>query len=269
MKKFAVVGNPVNHSLSPVIHQQFARQFDIQLEYTKIQVEAGEFQNVVNTFRHQGGAGLNVTVPYKTDAYAISQQLSTSATLAKAVNTLIFNAESIKGDNTDGTGLVNDLIHNHGFNITNKSILILGAGGAVSGVLGPLLIQQPQVIVIANRTVAKAIDLQQNFSHLGSIIGCGLDQIKSLKFDLIINGTAASLAGQTPSIDIDLLKDVQFAYDMMYASEATVFMRWAQANGVEWVADGLGMLVEQAAAAFEIWHGVKPDTRQVLIKLRA
>ena len=268
MKKFAVVGNPVDHSLSPVIHQQFAEQFDIELEYTKIHVETGEFMHVVETFRDQGGHGLNVTVPYKSEAYEIAEQLSPHAEQAKAVNTLTFSKKDIAGDNTDGIGLVTDLVNNHGFEISNKSILILGAGGAVSGVLGPLLQQKPKFIVIANRTVAKALNLENLFSSSGCVKGCGLDQIEPLEFDLIINGTAASLTGQTPSIAGELVQNAQLAYDMMYAKEPTSFMRWATENGVGFATDGLGMLVEQAAAAFSIWHQVTPDIRVILDKLR-
>ncbi len=269
MKKFAVIGNPVDHSLSPVIHQQFARQFNIDLEYTKIHADAGEFHTLVEAFRNQGGSGLNVTIPYKSESYAISERLSASAELAKAVNTLSFDGQTVKGDNTDGVGLVNDLVNNHQFEISGKTILILGAGGAVRGVLGPLLLQQPEYIWVANRTSCKALELENNFSQLGPIKGCGLDQIEALKFDLMINGTAASLGGQTPVIDADLLKPIQFAYDMMYATEPTAFMRWAMENNVSRAVDGLGMLVEQAAASFAIWHDVTPNTRQVLSQLRA
>ncbi len=268
MKRFAVVGNPVDHSLSPIIHQQFAKQFDIVLEYSKIHVEAGEFVDIVETFRDQDGSGLNVTIPYKSEAYAISDRLSPTAKLAKAVNTLSFVEKKITGDNTDGVGLVNDLITNHHFEISAKTILIIGAGGAVRGVLGALLQQQPKQIIIANRTMEKAIELEKLFLPYGCVKGCGLDQIEPLKFDLIINGTAASLSGQKPSIAADLLQDVQLAYDMMYASQPTVFMRWALENGADRVTDGLGMLVEQAAVAFSIWHNVTPNTEKVLTGLR-
>ena len=269
MKNFAVIGNPVSHSLSPIIHQQFANQFDIDLQYVKIHADEGEFQSKIDEFKSQGGCGLNVTVPYKSQAFEISDQLSEQAKLARAVNTLSFRDNFIYGENTDGTGLVNDLVQNHKYEISGKSILIIGAGGAVSGVLAPLLAQHPAQIIIANRTVEKATDLASRFSHLGNIQGCGLDQIEQLEFGLVINGTAASLGGKVPKISIDLLQNVLLAYDMMYSKEPTVFMRWAQDNGAKSTIDGLGMLVEQAATAFEVWHDVKPDTSTVLINLRA
>jgi len=269
MKNFAVIGNPVNHSLSPLIHHQFARQFDIELEYVKIQAREGEFRRKIDEFNSNGGSGLNVTVPYKAEAFAMSDHSTPAAQLAKAVNTLSFQDDLIVGDNTDGIGLINDLTGNHNFEITNKKILILGAGGAVSGVLGPLLEQNPATVLVANRTLKKAVELEQRFSHIGLIKGCGLDQIEPLKFDLIINGTAASLAGQKLDLSNNLLNDVELAYDMMYSDEPTIFMCWAKENGVRKVVDGLGMLVEQAAAAFEIWHQHKPQTSVVLTELRA
>ena len=269
MKKFAVIGNPVSHSLSPVIHQQFARQFDIELEYVKIHADEGEFLTKIDEFKARGGCGLNVTVPYKTQAFAISDRLLGNAVHAKAVNTLSFSDNLILGENTDGTGLVNDLMQNHQFEIAGKMVLIIGAGGAVSGVLAPLLAHQPALVVIANRTAQKAVDLANYFSHLGNVEGCGLDQIEQLEFDLVVNGTAASLSGRTPEISNKLLHNVRLAYDMMYSKEPTVFMHWARANGAKTTVDGLGMLIEQAAAAFEIWHKVRPETGAILTNLRA
>ena len=264
MKKFAVIGNPVNHSLSPVIHDLFARQFDVCLEYLKIQAQEGEFLQSVTQFVKQGGHGLNVTVPYKADACALSDQLSHRAELANAVNTLSFRENLVYGDNTDGEGLIEDLERNHTISLFSKRILILGAGGAVSGVIGPLLEKKPALITIANRTVKKAKDLQKKFSQLGPIAACGLAEIDPVGNDIVINATAASLANQVPDVDASVLQHTQLAYDMMYSPDPTVFMQWAASKGVDRVTDGLGMLVEQAAAAFFIWHNKHPETKSVL-----
>ena len=269
MKKFAVIGNPISHSLSPVIHQQFAKQFDINLEYTKIQAESSQFGQKISEFRANGGFGLNVTVPYKKDAFVLAEQLSDSSILAKSVNTLSFNEGKINGDNTDGLGLINDLKVNKGITLSTKRILILGAGGAVSGVIGPLLAQHPELLLIANRTAEKARDLAAQFSTAGPVIGCGLKNIEKTKFDLVINGTAASMTGELPQVNSKVLEDVAFAYDMMYSDSSTTFINWAQQHGVINTADGLGMLVEQAAASFFIWHAKRPDTGSVLKHLRS
>lgn len=268
MKKYAVIGKPVAHSLSPVIHQQFASQFDINLEYTKIHAEPAEFDQSIREFRENGGCGLNVTLPYKKNAFDLSEQLSKTALMAKSVNTLSFRGDRIAGDNTDGTGLVNDIQVNNNINLKAKRILVLGAGGAVCGVIGPLLAQQPDVVVIANRTARKARDLEQQFCKFGPVKGCGINEIEQTKFDLVINGTAASLGGQVPAITSKVLQGVEFAYDMMYSDRPTIFIDWARQNGVANSSDGLGMLVEQAAASFYIWHERQPETRSVLEYLR-
>lgn len=267
MKKYAVIGNPVSHSLSPVIHQKFAGQFDIDLAYSKIHAEPADFGQQVSAFKAAGGCGLNVTLPFKKEAFAISDQLSKPALLAESVNTLSFRNNTVAGDNTDGTGLVKDLQVHH-IGLHGKRILILGAGGAVSGVIGPLLDQQPELIVIANRTVQKALDLQARFCKFGQVTGCGLNQTLQIKFDLVINGTAASLAGSVPQIDPKVLDSVELAYDMMYAARPTAFIRWVRRHADVRTADGLGMLVAQAAASFYIWHGKTPDTGAVVTQLR-
>ena len=268
MKKYAVIGNPVSHSLSPVIHQHFAKQFDINLEYTKIQAQPAEFDEKINGFKANDGIGLNVTVPYKKQAFTMSDKLSHAARLAQSVNTLSFNNDQVLGDNTDGTGLVSDLKINKKVSLSAKRILILGAGGAVSGVIGPLLEQQPDLVLIANRTAEKAVDLANQFNKYGPVKGCGLNTIDEFKFDLVINGTAASLAGEVPQVTTKVLQDVEFAYDMMYSDRPTTFVEWVRQNGVENSADGLGMLVEQAAAAFFIWHAKQPNTDSLLTHLR-
>ena len=268
MKKFAVIGNPVSHSLSPLIHHQFAGQFDLDLEYKTLQAEPLEFDKKINDFKSNEGSGLNVTVPYKKNAFTISDRLSSSAILAKAVNTLSFEDDQIVGDNTDGAGLVNDLQINKQIRLKNKRILILGAGGAVSGVIGPLLEQKPEQLLIANRTASKALELESRFCTYGPIKGCGLNDIDQIKFDLVINGTAASLSGQVPQVAAGIMDNVEFAYDMMYADRPTAFLDWALKKGVTKMADGLGMLVEQAAVSFYIWHAKQPDTNAVLTNLR-
>lgn len=268
MKKFAVIGNPVSHSLSPVIHQQFARQFDIDLSYERIKAQSGEFHEKVSSFRENGGSGLNVTVPYKKLAFEISDHLSESAIMAQAVNTLSFDRGKITGDNTDGTGMVTDIQVNQHVSVRGRRILILSAGGAVSGVIAPLLAQQPDFVVIANRTATKAQALEARFESLGPVKGCGLNDIDETNFDLLINGTAASLAGEVPTLEDRVIEGVDFAYDMMYADRPTPFLEWVRKMGVKNSADGLGMLVEQAAASFYLWHDKQPDTGSVLNYLR-
>ena len=269
ISKYAVMGNPVSHSLSPRIHQMFARQCDIALQYSAIEVEEGAFQAAVSQFRDEGGKGLNITVPFKQQAWHLADQRSSRAELAGAVNTLKFNGEdSIFGDNTDGAGMLRDLTTNLAKQVSGARILIIGAGGAVRGVLGPLLEMQPLILHIANRTAAKARDLAAVFSEFGPCTASGLDELGGVSCDIVINGTAASLQGKVPDLPARILTNETLAYDMMYGKQATPFMLWASKNGVTQCSDGLGMLVEQAAESFFIWHGVKPDTKPVLQALR-
>lgn len=264
-RRFAVMGNPVNHSKSPFIHQQFARQMSIKLEYIAIQVDVGGFVQAVDQFRATGGAGLNITVPFKLDAYRYAEKLSDRARRAGAVNTLKFDAQ-VFGDNTDGVGLVRDLQTNLGVALKGKRVLVLGAGGAVRGVLGPLGEAQPASVAIANRTAVKAKELAADFA---GVAGGGFDAIEGQVFDVVINGTAASLEGKIPDLPPKLFAPNSLAYDMMYADKAKPFLSWAQSQGAARVSDGLGMLVEQAAESFFIWHGKRPDTKPVLTHLRA
>lgn len=266
---YAVMGNPIAHSKSPRIHAAFASQTQQDLDYTTILVELGELKTAVDNFRKQGGHGLNITVPFKTDAFAIADQHSERALKAEAANTLVLNKDgSIFADNTDGAGLVRDLTHNHGLTLRNKKILVLGAGGAVQGVLLPLLSEQPQQLVIANRTSEKAVALADKFSDSGSISGGGFDNLDGEKFDLIINGTAASLKGEVPAIPDDILANGGVCYDMMYSNEPTAFVQWGNEHRASQSLDGLGMLVEQAAESFRLWRGVQPDTDPVINLLR-
>ncbi len=269
MDQYAVVGNPIAHSKSPEIHRLFAEQTGHQLEYSKMLVAKAHFVEEVSAFFALGGKGLNVTVPFKEEAYRFADQLSSRATLAGAVNTLAVNESgNILGDTTDGAGLVADLQRLH-WPIAGARILVLGAGGAVRGVLQPLLEQQPAEITICNRTEQKAHQLAEVFGHLGVIQGSGFQQLEGSTFDFIINGTAASLAGELPPLADSLIDSKTRVYDMMYAAEATPFIAWAQARGAQACSDGLGMLVGQAAESFWLWRRVRPELAPVLANLRA
>ncbi|HYW92207.1 MAG TPA: shikimate dehydrogenase [Gammaproteobacteria bacterium] len=269
MDRYAVMGNPVAHSRSPEIHRRFAEQTGQALVYEAILVPRDGFADAVHAFREAGGRGLNVTVPFKQEAYALSARRTARAERAGAVNTLSFGAEdSLSGDNTDGAGLVRDLTLNHGIELEDSAILLLGAGGAVRGVLGPLLEAGPLRTVLANRTPDKAVSLARQFATLGNVEGTGLDGLDGRRFDLVINGTSASLAGQLPTLPDDLLRSGAVCYDMVYADEPTPFMRWAREHGARLAVDGLGMLVEQAAESFYIWRAVRPRTAPVIEALR-
>lgn len=267
--QYAVFGNPITHSKSPLIHAEFAAQTGQAMIYTKQLVQLGGFKEAAQAFFAGGGKGLNVTVPFKQDAFSFASRLTDRAKLAGAVNTLARQENGeILGDTTDGIGLVRDVTVNRHWQIRGKRVLILGAGGAVRGVLEPLLAQQPQHVVIANRTVDKALQLCKDFAEKGYLCGCGFDMLPGQQFDLVINGTSAGLGGELPPLPDDLLAADAKAYDMLYGDKPTAFMTWAQQHGADEVADGLGMLVEQAAASFEIWRGCRPETAAVIEKLR-
>lgn len=267
---YCVMGNPISHSLSPQIHSAFAEQTGQALRYQAVLVEPGEFAGAVEEFHKAGGRGLNVTVPFKQEAWALAEERSPRAELAGAVNTILFDREGrCCGDNTDGVGFVRDHLYNQGGSIEGHRILVLGAGGAVRGVLGPLLEKHPAQLVIANRTPVKARELKALFARLGEIETYSFAALAGLEFDLIINGTAASLKGELPSLPENILARSGWCYDMMYATEPTPFVRWGCAHGAEKSIDGLGMLVEQAAEAFFLWRGVRPATAPVIERLRA
>lgn len=267
--RYAVMGNPVAHSKSPAIHKLFAHQFGHNIEYIAIQVDAGGFAQAVEQFRARGGKGLNVTVPFKLEAFRLADQLSDRATLAEAVNTLKFEADGkVFGDNTDGAGLVHDIEINLGVTLRDKNILILGAGGAVRGVLDPILRHRPAKIVIANRTVSKAKDLVRAFSAHGKVEAVSFDDLRGRHFDIVLNGTSASLQGELPPLPVTIYARAALAYDMMYGDRPTPFMEWSMLHGADRVADGLGMLVEQAAESYFVWRGVRPETRPVIAALR-
>jgi shikimate dehydrogenase len=265
---YAVIGNPIEHSKSPLIHAAFARQTGQDLRYERILGDLEEFEADVEAFFAGGGRGLNVTVPFKERAFRLADNLSERAHAAGAVNTLAARDGGLYGDNTDGAGLVRDLACNHLFDLAGARILVLGAGGAVRGVLLPLLEERPGRLVIANRTAAKALALAGAAAPHGEVLGCGLDELAGQRFDLIINGTAAGLADRVPDIPDDCLAPGGWTYDMMYASEPTAFVRWGRAHGAARALDGLGMLVEQAAESFRLWRGLQPDTAPVIAALR-
>lgn len=263
--RYAVFGNPIEHSKSPFIHTLFAEQTGQQLIYTAELVEAGGFNQAVTRFAENGGKGLNITVPFKQDAWQLATQRSQRAQRAGAVNTLVIRGTGeYFGDNTDGIGLVRDLVNNHNLRLEGKAILIIGAGGAVRGVIEPLLAGKPAALTIANRTKEKALQLAKDFSDLGSIKACGLDEFGTSSYDIIINGTSASLSGELPALPATLITKNTFCYDMMYAIEPTPFMRWARQHGAKHVVDGKGMLVEQAAESFRLWRGCEPETAPVI-----
>ncbi len=266
--EYAVMGNPIKHSKSPQIHSLFAEQTKQSIHYTAIQVDTGGFKQAVGNFAAHKGKGLNITVPFKEEAWALVDERSERAERAGAINTIKFLGNGkLYGDNTDGVGLVNDLKNNYKINITAKRVLLMGAGGAARGVLAPLLNEKPAGIVVVNRTQSKAKELAEHFADLGNISGCGYDNLSSQQFDIIINATAASLHGELPPLPDKLVSAEACCYDMMYGQQ-TPFMQWAAQQGVQTVADGLGMLVEQAAESFYIWRDVRPDTGAVLDVLR-
>jgi shikimate dehydrogenase len=266
---YGVMGNPVAHSKSPQIHQAFAQQTGQDMDYRAILVPLDGFAAALAQFQGEGGAGLNITVPFKVEAWQLADERSARAERAGAVNTLMFRADGSRfGDNTDGAGLVRDLRDNHEVHLEGARILLLGAGGAVQGVLAPLLQEQPAQIVIANRTADKGRALAEHFSDLGPLSGGGFEELGAQRFDVIINGTAASLRDEVPPLPDTALHHNSVCYDMMYSDTPTAFVRWGRARGARLSVDGLGMLVEQAAESFLLWRGVRPDSAAVIARLR-
>lgn len=268
MDRYAVMGHPVAHSQSPFIHALFAVQTGERLRYEAICVEPGSFAEAVAAFQNAGGRGLNVTLPFKEEAFAIADVASDRAAQAGAANTLLFDsAGKCQADNTDGVGLTRDLQDNHGVELKGRRVLLLGAGGAARGVVAPLLAANPRLLVIANRTHQRGVDLASRFSTR-PVSALALSALEGRKFDLLINATSASLENQVPDISTDLVAKGGFCYDMMYAAEPTPFMRWSRNSAAERSVDGAGMLVEQAAESFYLWRGVRPRTREVIAALR-
>jgi len=268
MDAYVVIGNPIAHSKSPEIHAQFALQTGQAqaLRYDRLLAPLDGFAATVNNFIAAGGKGANVTVPFKLEAHALADRLTERARLAGAVNTLSFDDAGIVGDNTDGTGLVADIVRNAGVALAGKRVLLLGAGGASRGALLPLLEQQPAELVLANRTHARAQELAAQFGGYGQLIATEYAALSGA-FDVIINATSASLAADVPPLPVAVFARSTLAYDMMYGKQPTVFMAFAAQQGAI-VRDGLGMLVEQAAEAFFLWRGVRPETANVFRSLR-
>lgn len=267
---YCVFGNPIAHSKSPAIHAAFAQQTGEAIVYERRLAPLDGFALAARGFAAEGGKGANVTVPFKLDACALATELTPRAQAAGAVNTLRFDGDVILGDNTDGAGLVADIVRNAGVVILGKRVLLLGAGGAARGVVLPLLQEQPSELFIANRTVATAQALVAQFQEAGQ----GIDGLRAGgfeqpdgQFDIVINATSASLAGDLPPVPATVFGSHTLALDMMYGAAPTVFMDFAAQHGAQ-VRDGLGMLVEQAAEAFFVWRGVRPETQDLLALLR-
>lgn len=266
--QYAVLGNPIKHSLSPKIHASFAVQTGQGISYEALEAPLDDFTAFVGDLHQQGFGGMNVTLPFKEEAAQLAESLSERAQLAAAVNTLIRTAQGWQGDNTDGAGLLRDLTHNLALDLADKRILLVGAGGASRGVIAPLLSANPASLHIVNRTAEKATTLATHFQHLGAVTGGGLDSTDNQPYDLIINATSASLSGKLPELDPNVIAAKTSCYDMMYSKTGTTFMQWAEQQGANLSVDGLGMLVEQAAESFFLWRGVRPDTTEAMEMLR-
>jgi shikimate dehydrogenase len=265
--EYGVIGHPVSHSRSPFIHGLFAQQTGQNMIYRLHDVSPADLPIFVMDFWRRGGRGLNVTVPHKIGASGMVRAMSERATRAGAVNTLLMDEDGITGDNTDGAGLVRDLTVNLKVALAGARILLVGSGGAARGVIGPLLDESPELIVIAGRSAARAAALGRQFAALGPVQGHGLDAIASGAFDIVINATSAGLAGEVPAVPASVLTHSTFCYDMSYAKAGTAFLQWARDKGCKRSAQGWGMLVEQAAESFELWRGVRPATAGVLAAL--
>ncbi|PSV12760.1 shikimate dehydrogenase [Photobacterium kishitanii] len=268
MDKYIVVGNPISHSKSPFIHTLFARQTSQNMDYCSQLVQLDGFVAAMNAFFNDGGKGCNITVPFKEQAFEYASQLTPRARLAGAVNTLKrLDDGGILGDNTDGEGLVQDLLQQQ-VELKGKRILLIGAGGAARGVILPLLAQQPQTVIISNRTVTKAQQLAALFAEYGDIKAQSFDALGEQAFDVVINSTSASLSGEIPVVPTSIIDQHTSCYDMVYGSTATAFNLWAQQQGALKTIDGLGMLVGQAAESFMLWRGLRPGAKQVQRELR-
>lgn len=269
--RYAIIGNPIAQAKSPALQTAFARQCGQDMEYGAILAEADEFVAKVREFQASGGLGMNITMPFKLDAFRLADELSERARVAGAVNTFVFREDgTIFGDNTDGFGIVRDITHNLGRPLRGARVLVLGAGGAVRGSLLPIFREAPVEVFIANRTAAKAAELAREFAGLAGsakLAGGGFDGISG-RFDVIINGSASSMTDEVPPLPAGVWDAGTLAYDMAYRKEATAFVRAARAGGAGLAADGLGMVVEQGAECFRLWRGMRPDTAPVIKALR-
>jgi shikimate dehydrogenase len=266
---YAVIGNPIGHTKSPLIHGAFARQTGQDLDYAALEAPLGGFAAEVDRFRGKGGRGLNITAPFKLDAFAYANRLQERARLAGAVNAMKFDGDEIMADNFDGVGLVNDIRRNLGRDVRGRRVLLLGAGGAARGALLPFLEQKPAELVIVNRTVGKANELGEQFAAYGNLVAAGYETLAQevRGYDIVVNATSASLRGELPPIAAGVFADDCLAYELVYGKGLTPFLKLARSAGVRHVADGVGMLVEQAAEAFEWWRGVRPDTQPLIRQL--
>lgn len=263
--RYGVMGYPVSHSRSPVIHRLFALQTQENLQYELLQVSPEKLETAVRQFQRTGGKGLNITVPHKSEVAKLVDHISERAATAGAVNTLSFRGGEIYGDNTDGIGLLRDLAVNLGVSIEGANILVLGAGGATRGIVGPLLEMQPSSLRIANRSLSKAQALADHFSKSGPVSACRFNVVPvSTEYDLIINATSAGVRGESPPYPSAAVSNNTFCYDLSYGLKPTPFSLWARESGAAQSVMGWGMLVEQAAESFNIWRGVRPDTAPVL-----
>lgn len=265
--RYAVIGNPIAHSKSPLIHASFARATHQDIEYAAILAPLDGFAAAVEQFRRAGGRGLNVTAPFKLQAFELATDRLERARDAQASNALKFEGDRIYADNFDGNGLVRDIQDNLGFRIAGRRILLLGAGGAARGLLRPFLEQKPALVVVANRRIERAAELVQPYRALGRIDGCGYDDLAQERFDLVVNATSASMRGESLPLPAEVFGAGTLAYELVYGKGLTPFLRQAQAAGATQLADGVGMLVEQAAEAFLWWRGVRPETRAVIAEL--
>ena len=262
--QYAVIGNPIVQSKSPLIHTAFAQTTGQELEYTKLLAPVDGFAATVDAFRASGGKGMNVTAPFKLDAFAYATELSEGAQLAGAVNAMKFEGDRVLAQNFDGIGLVRDVVHNLACPLAGKRVLVLGAGGATRGALLPFLAEKPAELVIANRTVAKAEELAAIGASRGNVRGCSYEALAGQSFDVVFNATSASLRAELPPVPSSVFAAGCLAYELAYGKGLTPFLQAAQAAGVTRLADGVGMLAEQAAEAFEWWRGVRPDTAEVI-----
>jgi len=271
MDRYAVVGNPVAHSKSPLIHAAFAAATGQALSYGRLLAPLDGFAAAVAGFAAAGGKGLNVTVPFKLEAFALAREQTARAQVAGACNTLAWRGDHWYGDNTDGAGLLRDLLHNVGATIAGGDVLILGAGGAARGIIVPLLAQAPRRLVVANRTQARAAQLAADFASDGPVAAIEPAALAGERFDVVINATSIGLGAAVPRElwPAGMFAPGALAYDLVYANDTTRFLRWAHEQGVTRTADGLGMLIEQAAESFALWRGVRPDTAPVFALLRA
>ncbi len=268
--RYAVIGNPVAHSKSPLIHSAFAQATRQAMSYELLPAPLDGFNATVERFVSEGGRGLNVTIPFKLEAFALAGETSVRAQSAGACNTLMWRDDHWYGDNTDGAGLVRDLVQNLGAAISGRQLLVYGAGGAARGILGPLLAQHPRRIALVNRTREKADRLAAQFAARGSVVSAPIHELRGERFDIAINATSIGLGSDVPAgvWGSNVLAPGALAYDLVYADEPTPFARWGEAHGASRTADGIGMLIEQAAESFLLWRGVRPDSDALFSLLR-